>query len=200
MLDQNSRKTAENGNSAQGNGKKRQRFWRRFLGLRPTLDPPADHVSERQEGSSFDRSTKARQKIGLTESLLLAKDASVHTSTRLTAKRRESGWKRQSQEEDPSGPAGHAQASNADHLEEPLACTCLTRSSPCLPDTRCHDAVLQLPLRRRHPAIRDDEDFVRLGEVVRVLERIVANECFHPRNGGWECANCPYGKACRGWR
>jgi len=55
------------------------------------------------------------------------------------------------------------------------------------------------PVCERHPAIRDDEDFVRLGELVRVLERIVANECFHPRDGGWECANCPYATACKGW-
>ena len=51
----------------------------------------------------------------------------------------------------------------------------------------------------RHPATRDGEDFVRLGELVRVLERVVASECFHPHDGGWECANCPYATACKGW-
>jgi CRISPR/Cas system-associated exonuclease Cas4 (RecB family) len=55
------------------------------------------------------------------------------------------------------------------------------------------------PVCERHAAIRDDEDFVRLGELVRVLERIVANECFVPQEGGWECANCPYATACRAW-
>jgi CRISPR/Cas system-associated exonuclease Cas4 (RecB family) len=55
------------------------------------------------------------------------------------------------------------------------------------------------PVCERHPATRDDEDFVRLGELVRVLERIVANECFLPQEGGWECANCPYSSACKSW-
>jgi CRISPR/Cas system-associated exonuclease Cas4 (RecB family) len=55
------------------------------------------------------------------------------------------------------------------------------------------------PVCEHHPAFRDDEDFVRLGELVRVLERIVANECFVPQEGGWECANCPYAEACRSW-
>jgi len=55
------------------------------------------------------------------------------------------------------------------------------------------------PVCERHPASRDSEDFVRLGELVRVLERVVANECFHPRDGGWECANCSYATACKGW-
>jgi CRISPR/Cas system-associated exonuclease Cas4 (RecB family) len=55
------------------------------------------------------------------------------------------------------------------------------------------------PVCEHHPAIRDDEDFVRLGELVRVLERIVANECFVPQEGGWECANCPYASACKAW-
>ncbi|MDX9980311.1 MAG: hypothetical protein RBU25_09835 [Lentisphaeria bacterium] len=43
------------------------------------------------------------------------------------------------------------------------------------------------------------DDFVRLGELVRVLERVVANECFHPQEGGWECGNCPYVTACQSW-
>ena len=34
------------------------------------------------------------------------------------------------------------------------------------------------PVCERHPATRDGEDFVRLGELVRVLERVVAGDCF----------------------
>ena len=70
------------------------------------------------------------------------------------------------------------------------------------PDSRFRFDVVtktKSPVCERHSAIRDDEDFVRLGELVRVLERIVANECFHPQEGGWECANCPYANACKGW-
>ena len=55
------------------------------------------------------------------------------------------------------------------------------------------------PVCERHPAIRSSEDFVRLGELVRVLERIVANECFVPQEGGWECANCRYATSCKTW-
>jgi hypothetical protein len=39
------------------------------------------------------------------------------------------------------------------------------------------------PVCERHPATRNTEDFVRLGELVRVLERVVASECFHPHDG-----------------
>ncbi len=55
------------------------------------------------------------------------------------------------------------------------------------------------PVCERHPATREMNDFVRLGELVGVLERMVANECFHPREGGWECNGCPYTTACRSW-
>jgi len=55
------------------------------------------------------------------------------------------------------------------------------------------------PACEQHHANREPGDFVRLGELVRVLERVVAHECFLPRDGGWECANCPYGTACKRW-
>ena len=70
------------------------------------------------------------------------------------------------------------------------------------PDSKFRFEVVtktKVPVCERHAAIRDDEDFVRLGELVRVLERIVANECFLPQEGGWECANCPYATACKAW-
>jgi Holliday junction resolvase-like predicted endonuclease len=55
------------------------------------------------------------------------------------------------------------------------------------------------PTCERHHATRAPDDFAQLGELVRVLERIVANDCFLPREGGWGCANCPYAVACSGW-
>jgi CRISPR/Cas system-associated exonuclease Cas4 (RecB family) len=70
------------------------------------------------------------------------------------------------------------------------------------PDSRFRFEVVtktKEPVCERHVATRGDEDFVRLGELVRVLERIVANECFLPQEGGWECANCPYAEACKSW-
>lgn len=46
---------------------------------------------------------------------------------------------------------------------------------------------------------REPENFARLGELVRVLERTVAHECFYPSDSSWECRNCPYGLACQSW-
>ena len=46
---------------------------------------------------------------------------------------------------------------------------------------------------------RSTDDFKRLGELVRVLENIVANECFYPADSSWECSNCPYSLACQSW-
>jgi len=57
----------------------------------------------------------------------------------------------------------------------------------------------KVPACERHPAAREGDDFTRLGELARVLEIVVANKCFHPRDGGWECANCPYATACKEW-
>jgi Holliday junction resolvase-like predicted endonuclease len=70
------------------------------------------------------------------------------------------------------------------------------------PDTRFRfDVVTKTkePACEQHHATRGSEDYAQLGELVRVLERIVANDCFLPRQGGWECANCPYGDACKEW-
>jgi Holliday junction resolvase-like predicted endonuclease len=54
------------------------------------------------------------------------------------------------------------------------------------------------PSCEQQHATRGPQDFTRLGELVHVLERIVANDCFLPRTGSWECANCPYVTACKG--
>jgi len=70
------------------------------------------------------------------------------------------------------------------------------------PDSKFRFEVVtktKVPVCECHAAIRGDEDFVRLGELVRVLERIVANECFLPQEGGWECTNCAYATACKAW-
>jgi CRISPR/Cas system-associated exonuclease Cas4 (RecB family) len=55
------------------------------------------------------------------------------------------------------------------------------------------------PTCERHHATRTPENFTQLGELVRVLERIIANDCFLPRHGSWECGSCPYATACKGW-
>ena len=51
----------------------------------------------------------------------------------------------------------------------------------------------------QHFAQRDQRDFMRLGELVRVLERMVEADCFYPSDGSWECGNCPYTRACHSW-
>jgi Holliday junction resolvase-like predicted endonuclease len=56
------------------------------------------------------------------------------------------------------------------------------------------------PTCEQHYATRSPEDFIQLGETARTLERIVANECFLPRKGSWECANCPYATVCKSWQ
>jgi hypothetical protein len=66
-------------------------------------------------------------------------------------------------------------------------------------DTRlCLDVVpkTKSPVCERHHATRSPVDFTQLDEPVRVLERIVANECFLPRTGSWECANWAYRTTC----
>jgi putative RecB family exonuclease len=56
------------------------------------------------------------------------------------------------------------------------------------------------PTCEQHRATRRPNDFTQLGDTVRVLERIAANECFLPRRGSWECTNCPYTGACKQWQ
>jgi putative RecB family exonuclease len=55
------------------------------------------------------------------------------------------------------------------------------------------------PACEQHYATRDTSDFAQLGGTVRILERVVANDCFLPRHGNWECANCPHAYACERW-
>ena len=55
------------------------------------------------------------------------------------------------------------------------------------------------PQCHEYPTKRIAEDFARLGQLVRVLERTVAHECFYPTDSSWECKNCPYGLACQAW-
>ena len=56
-------------------------------------------------------------------------------------------------------------------------------------EPRCHEYTTK----------RNAEDFARLGQLVRVLERTIAHECFYPSDSSWECKNCPYGFACQAW-
>jgi len=50
-----------------------------------------------------------------------------------------------------------------------------------------------------YSAERDGDDFMRLGETVRVLERMIQAEAFFPDEQGMDCGNCPYTQECRRW-
>jgi Holliday junction resolvase-like predicted endonuclease len=52
------------------------------------------------------------------------------------------------------------------------------------------------PTCEQHHTSRNPNDFTQLGEAVRILERIVANDCYLPRRGSWECVNCPHSITC----
>jgi len=56
------------------------------------------------------------------------------------------------------------------------------------------------PVCEQHLTKRAPSDFIRLAERVRVLERIVENDCFQPDDQSWECKDCPYSLECQSWQ
>ena len=60
-------------------------------------------------------------------------------------------------------------------------------------------AKAKTPTYTTYRAERDIEDFRRLGEMVRVLERMIQAEAFLPDEQSYDCSNCPYTEACRRW-
>jgi len=46
---------------------------------------------------------------------------------------------------------------------------------------------------------RREDDFNRLAELVRVVERAIAHDVFHPMHGGYACKDCPHSSACANW-
>ena len=57
----------------------------------------------------------------------------------------------------------------------------------------------KVPAFQTLSTVRTEDDFIRLGEIVRVLERRINSEAFLPDNSSNDCANCPYPSACRSW-
>jgi len=55
------------------------------------------------------------------------------------------------------------------------------------------------PACDQYPTRREPDEFVRLAELVRVLERRIEAEAFHPVDSSWECKGCPYGLDCQSW-
>ncbi len=77
------------------------------------------------------------------------------------------------------------------------------RSVEPAPETRFEYAVVtktRQPVYQAMETGRIREGFTRLGEIVRVLERRIAAEAFHPDNSSSDCANCGYKRQCREWR
>lgn len=48
-------------------------------------------------------------------------------------------------------------------------------------------------------AVRTEEDFRRLGDIVENIERAVKLEIFYPVESPMNCCNCPYRAQCRDW-
>jgi len=46
---------------------------------------------------------------------------------------------------------------------------------------------------------RREDDFNRLAELVRVVERAIAHDVFYPMHGGYACKDCPHSGACANW-
>ena len=49
------------------------------------------------------------------------------------------------------------------------------------------------------PTTRREDDFHRLAELVRVVERAIASDVFYPMHGGFACKDCPHARACANW-
>ena len=46
---------------------------------------------------------------------------------------------------------------------------------------------------------RDPDQFIRLAESVKVMEKLIRQEAFLPSDQCFSCADCPYGHACASW-
>lgn len=61
------------------------------------------------------------------------------------------------------------------------------------------DVILKLkqPQLASYAAERDERDFLRLGELVRIAERCIAAGLFVPNEGSYFCSGCGYAELCR---
>jgi putative RecB family exonuclease len=57
----------------------------------------------------------------------------------------------------------------------------------------------KVPAVEHYLTVRDPDQFRRLGEMVRVIERMVRHEHFLPAECSFACADCQWSLACRSW-
>jgi putative RecB family exonuclease len=57
----------------------------------------------------------------------------------------------------------------------------------------------KVPAVEHYLTVRDEDRFRRLGEMVRVIERMVRQEHFLPAECSFACADCPWSGACTSW-
>ena len=69
-------------------------------------------------------------------------------------------------------------------------------------DTRFRFDVVtktKTPVVDRVETVRDPDRFQRLGETVKVMERMIRQEHFLPAEQSYACGDCPWSMACTGW-
>ena len=57
----------------------------------------------------------------------------------------------------------------------------------------------KIPAVDRRLTIRHPDQFTRLIEQVRVMEKMIRAEHFLPNDQSWACKGCPYGMSCQAW-
>ena len=55
------------------------------------------------------------------------------------------------------------------------------------------------PSYTQHPTFRNKDDFQRLAQLIRTVERAVKAEVFLPNETGFFCNSCQYASACKSW-
>lgn len=55
------------------------------------------------------------------------------------------------------------------------------------------------PAVQRCPTRREPDSFLRLVELVRMIEKAARHECFIPNDQCWRCKGCEYSSACEAW-
>ena len=55
------------------------------------------------------------------------------------------------------------------------------------------------PSYTQHCTLRAEDDFLRLSQLIRTVEKAVASEVFFPNEQGFYCGGCQFASACREW-
>ena len=86
------------------------------------------------------------------------------------------------------------------HFQATCFCYAWTHENKRIPPFR-YDVVTKTkaPSYERLNTVRTMDDFYRLAELVKVVERAIANDLFFPMTGGYACKDCPHSRACANW-